>query len=187
MAGVDPAGIIAGTSRGHPGTTTSGEIPQKKRRPDYDGNGNDATPKRPRRDEFMPGSPTGNPDIQTAEVWGKKLPKKIMSTDWAATKTHGLAGRNLLAITLPELLYMGWQKQGVRYLLQGWFTGAVLTHNIRESVFVKKILKHVRARHRPGAKMRLAMRVLRPKIFQATLSPARPKIHPMSAETHPQR
>ena len=74
---------------------------------------------------------------------GKKLPKKIMSTDWA--KTHGLAGRDLLAITLPELIYMGWQNQGLRYLGQGWFTG-VLTRNIRESVFVETMLKHVRAK-----------------------------------------
>ena len=66
-----------------------------------------------------------------------------MSTDWA--KTHGLAGRDLLAITLPELLYMGWQNQGLRYLGQGWFTG-VLTRNIRESVFVETMLKHVRAK-----------------------------------------
>ena len=66
-----------------------------------------------------------------------------MSTDWA--KTHGLAGRDLLAITLPELIYMGWQNQGLRYLGQGWFTG-VLTRNIRESVFVETMLKHVRAK-----------------------------------------
>ena len=68
----------------------------KERRLDYDGNGNDAMPKRPRRDDFMSGSPTGNPDgvgqpilnklptlfltdsdhYDRTEVWGQKAPEK---------------------------------------------------------------------------------------------------------------
>ena len=55
-----------------------------------------------------------------------------------------LAGRDLTKVSLPELLYMGWQNHGLRYLGQGWFTGAVLTRNIRESVLVEKVLKHFR-------------------------------------------
>ena len=76
------------------------------------------------------------------EIWGKKLPRKVMTTEWS--KSHGLAGRDLTKVSLPELLYMGWQNHGLRYLGQGWFTGAVLTRNIRESVLVEKVLKQVR-------------------------------------------
>ena len=76
------------------------------------------------------------------EIWGKKLPRKVLTTEWS--KTHGLAGRDLTKVSLPELLYMGWQNHGLRYLGQGWFTGAVLTRNIRESVLVEKVLKQVR-------------------------------------------
>ena len=67
----------------------------KKRRLDYDGNGMPKRP-RPRRDDFMPGSPTGNPDgvgepilnklpksfltdsdhYDRTEVWGQKAPEK---------------------------------------------------------------------------------------------------------------
>ena len=68
------------------------------------------------------------------EIWGKKLPRKVMTTEWS--KSHGLAGRDLTKVSLPELLYMGWQNHGLRYLGQGWFT-AVLTRNIRESVLVE--------------------------------------------------
>ena len=73
------------------------------------------------------------------EIWGKKLPRKVMTTEWS--KSHGLAGRDLTKVSLPELLYMGSQNHGLRYLGQGWFTGAVLTRNIRESVLVEKVLK----------------------------------------------
>ena len=89
--------------------------------------------------------PTFTPDedhYDKHEIWGKKLPRKVLTTQWS--RTNGLAGRDLLKVTLPELLYMGWQNHGLRYLGQGWFTGAALTRNIRESVLVEKILKHVR-------------------------------------------
>ena len=89
--------------------------------------------------------PTSTPDedhYDKNEIWGKKLPRKVLTTQWS--RTNGLAGRDLLKVTLPELLYMGWQNHGLRYLGQGWFTGAALTRNIRESVLVEKILKHVR-------------------------------------------
>ena len=76
------------------------------------------------------------------EIWGKKLPRKVMTTE--RSKSHGLAGRDLTKVSLPELLYVGWQNHGLRYLGQGWFTGAVLTRNIRESVLVEKVLKQVR-------------------------------------------
>ena len=76
------------------------------------------------------------------EIWGKKLPRKVMTTEWS--KSYGLASRDLTKVSLPELLYMGWQNHGLRYLGQGWFTGAVLTRNIRESVLVEKVFKQVR-------------------------------------------
>ena len=89
--------------------------------------------------------PTFTPDedhYDKNEIWGKKLPRKVLTAQWS--RTNGLARRDLLKVTLPELLYMGWQNHGLRYLGQGWFTGAALTRNIRESVLVEKILKHVR-------------------------------------------
>ena len=112
-----------------------------------------STPKKSRTENYQSkwdhiGSPTGYPPhvgssvdknlpptfqsdsefYDKNEIWGKKLPRKVMTTEWS--KSHGLAGRDLTKVSLPELLYMGWQNHGLRCLGQGWFTGAVLTRNI---------------------------------------------------------
>ena len=59
--------------------------------------------------------PTFTPDedhYDKNEIWGKKLPHKVLTTQWS--RTNGLAGRDLLKVTLPELLCMGWQNHGLR-------------------------------------------------------------------------
>lgn len=134
------------------------ETPKKPRTQDHHKDKDEA-----KRREYLMASPTGQqpggsghvnltglpnsfaPDsdhYDSKSVWGKKLSRKVVSTEWS--KQHHLAGRDIVEVTLPELLYCGWQNQGLRYLSQGWFTGAVLTRNVRESVFVEKALKHIR-------------------------------------------
>ena len=67
------------------------------------------------------------------ETFGTQFPKRIQPTQWAVK--HGLAGRYVKSVTVPELAWMGWSNGHIRALANGRFVSLMFARSIREANF----------------------------------------------------
>ena len=93
-------------------------------------------------DGLPPDFKTSKTHLDSREVFGKTMLRRIASTAWSSK--YNLAGKEVSEVRLVDLLWRGWNNFHLRALSHGQYLSVVVARKISESVLASAVLTQLR-------------------------------------------